>query len=82
MISELFLSVLFGISSMIINLLPDFVFNVFDGTAALGTVVSYALYFFPGDLWLFCLGQGIIKMGITFAYAVAEWTWKKVPGVD
>lgn len=74
MITEAFLSCLFGLSNLIISLLPDVVFDIFDGTAALGTVVSYALYFFPGDLWLFVLGQGVIKMGITFAYAVAEWT--------
>lgn len=83
MITEAILSVLFGIGGFLISLLPDFVFDVFQGsTNGLATVMAYALYFFPLDVWLFGLGSIVTMMGISVTYALGEWVWKKIPGVD
>ena len=82
MVTEAILTVLFAVGSFIIGILPEFVFNVFNGSAGLATMLAYALYFFPGDLWLFALGNILIMMQITIAYAVLEWVWKKIPGIN
>lgn len=82
MITEAVLAVLFGVSEFLIGLLPQSIANIFDGTAGLGTILAYGLYFFPLDLWLFIIAHGIMFTGASLAYAVAEWVWKKIPGVD
>lgn len=82
MITEGILTVLFAVANFLISILPASVCKVFDGTAGLGTILAYGLYFFPGDLWLFVIGQGVVMLSISFTYAVAEWVWKKIPGVD
>lgn len=82
MITESLLDFLFAIVEFMIGLIPDWSANMFDGTAGLGTILAYGLYFFPIDLWIFVIGQGVLMMGITLAYALSEWVWKKIPGVE
>lgn len=82
MIVEGILTVLFAVAKFLISILPDNVCRVFDGTAGMGTLLAYGLYFFPGDLWLFGIGQGVVMMVASLGYSVAEWVWKKIPGVD
>ena len=82
MITEAILTVLFVVANFLIGLLPQSVANVFDGTAGLATILAYGLYFFPMDLWLFIIGQGTLMLGVSLTYAVLEWVWKKIPGVD
>ena len=82
MITESILTVLFAVANFLIGLLPQKVANIFDGTAGLGTILAYGLYFFPMDLWLFIIGQGVAMLGISLSYAILEWGWKKIPGVD
>lgn len=83
MITQAILTVLFAIGEFVITLLPDFVFDVFQGsTNGLATIMAYALYFFPLDVWLFGLASIITMMSVSVTYAFAEWVWKKIPGVD
>lgn len=81
-ITETILSVLFAIGEFLIGLLPQWTVNIFDGSAAMGTLLAYGLYFFPMDLWLFVIGEAVIMMTVTIAYTIAEWTWKKIPGIN
>ena len=82
MITEAILSNLFLIAKFLIGLLPEALVDAFEGTTALGTVLAYALIYFPMDIWIFGLGAIISMMTITLVYAILEWVWKKIPGVD
>lgn len=82
MISEALLSVLFAIGSFLISLLPDTLIKAFEGGSSIATVIAYALVFFPSDVWLFGLGAVVTMMSVTLVYALLEWVWRKVPGVD
>lgn len=83
MITETILTVLFAVGEFVITLLPDFVFDVFQGSAdKLSSVMAYAFYFFPLDVWLFGLASITTMMSISVGYSLAEWVWKKIPGVD
>ena len=82
MISEALLSVLFAIGNFLISLLHDTLIKAFEGGSSIATVIAYALVFFPSDVWLFGLGAVVTMMSVTLVYALLEWVWKKVPGVD
>lgn len=82
MITESILNVLFSVANFVISILPESAVNVLEGSAGLGTILAYALYFFPGDVWLLGLGNGLAFITVGFAYAIFEWVIKKIPGVD
>ena len=82
MITEAILTFFLNLIIFVVGLIPDntFSFVLKNDTAA--EVLGYALYFFPRDLWLFILGDIVFLMGFTSVYAIVEWVWKKIPGVD
>ncbi len=82
MITESIVSVLVNIASFLIGLIPEWTATTIDGTAGLGTILAYGLYFFPLDIWVFVIAQAAIMMGVTAAYTIAEWVWKKIPGIN
>ena len=82
MITELLLSFFLAIPKFVIGLLPNVAIDTLDGMAGLGTVLAYALYFFPVDIWIVVLANGVIMLTVAFGYGVLEWVWKKIPGVN
>jgi len=45
-------------------------------------VIGYGLMIFPLDIWAFCIGSFALWTGIHFAWAIIEWIYKKIPGVN
>lgn len=82
MITESILTCLFAVGEFLVGLIPDIVFDLSGGVGGLATVMAYALYFFPLDVWLLGLGSIVTMMGVSLLYALGEWTWKKIPGVN
>lgn len=82
MITELLLSFFLAIPKFIIGLLPNVAITTLDGLGGLGTILAYALYFFPTDVWLVVLSNGVIMITVAFLYGIFEWVYKKIPGVD
>ena len=82
MIIEFLISGFFTIVEGLIGVLPAWSLQTVDGIAGLGTILAYGLYFFPLDVWVVVMGQGAIMIGLTVAYTIAEWVWKKIPGIN
>lgn len=82
MITEAILSFFLNLVIFVLGLIPDntFSFVLHNDTAA--SVLGYALYFFPRDLWIFILSDIVFLVGFTTTYVIIEWVYKKIPGVD
>lgn len=81
---------------MIIGLLCTIIFSVIVNSIAFlpalstpalesaptATLIAWALNFFPPDLWAFVIQSIGFWYGIMMLWAVIEWVYKKIPGVD
>ncbi|WZL74072.1 hypothetical protein QBE52_04860 [Clostridiaceae bacterium 35-E11] len=45
-------------------------------------LLSKGLMFFPADVWFVVIGNVIFWMMAHMAWAIIEWLYKKLPGVD
>ncbi|MGL4338418.1 MAG: hypothetical protein ACRCST_16155 [Turicibacter sp.] len=81
MITKALLGSVFGIVNICIALIPSFPQMGFD-LASCMKVMSMALDFFPLDLWLIVINNIIFWLVISFAWAIIEWIYKKLPGVS
>lgn len=81
MIMEAVLNPIYSILITIINLIPDMgdLPTWIDNAASL---LGYILMFFPIDVFAFIIGNVGLWMGAHFIWAVIEWIYKKLPGVD
>ena len=59
----------------ITNTLPSWAMNTIS---LLGT----ALFFFPVDVWAVFIGNVVTWTGIQYGWAIIEWIYKKIPGVN
>lgn len=82
MITETIINVLFGVAGLIIKILPQISLDTLGGVAGLETILAYALFFFPLDIWLIGIANGLMFMGGAVGYSCIEWVYKKIPGVD
>lgn len=83
MIIEAIFNALFLVIDAIISLIPNIGgLNFTGGMGALSTLLAYALYFFPIDLWVALIGNIALWLGIQSGWFVVEWTYKKIPGVS
>lgn len=83
MITEAICSMFFGLIEIAIGSIsvsPGFVIPSWGTNAA--ALLGRALFFFPVDVWAVCIGSFLFWTAAQFAYAVAEWVWKKIPGVN
>ena len=81
MIIESMLNAIYNILFGVIDLLPvieDFP-SWIDNTLNL---LSYGLMFFPVDVFITFLGSVGFWMGAHMLWAIIEWVYKKIPGVD
>lgn len=81
MIIELLLTPIFLLVGFIINLIPatqgtGMAMNGFFG------LVSKGLYFFSASTFKIVITNVVIWGGIHLAWAIIEWVYKKIPGVD
>lgn len=45
-------------------------------------LIANAMMFFPIDVWVIIIANVVLWIGIQFAWAVFEWIYKKIPGVN
>lgn len=55
--------------------LPGWIDNTYN-------VLSWGLMFFPKDVFYALIGSFVFWMAAHFAWAIIEWIYKKIPGVD
>lgn len=72
---------LFLLMSFLVGLLPDGV-GLPGWLDSCLELVGYGLAFFPLDLWVFMIGNFIVCQFALHVWAVVEWVYKKIPGVD
>ena len=81
MIIELVTSPMFLLIDSIIALipeglvLPNYILQTLD-------LLKYPLSIFPVDLWVVIISNVIFWYGAQMSWAIIEWVYKKIPGVD
>lgn len=82
MIIELFLEIVFGFVYLLTDAIPNTLYHLPDWILYAMRLIRTGLGLFPSDVWLVCLSNGIIWLGIQFIWAIFEWVYKKIPGVS
>lgn len=82
MIIEGIFELLFGLVVSIIGLIPDVSFPLFEYPNDAETILAYALVIFPVDVWVVIIVNIVVFISVSLVWAVIEWTYKKVPGID
>lgn len=82
MIIEGLFSLLFGVVEIVINLMPSMTPPGVDGVVGMRTLLSYALTWFPLDLWIALIVNISFWLTVQIGWVVIEWTYKKIPGID
>lgn len=81
MILELLLTPIFWLVDGIISLIPAG--STLPGWAQdTANLVGIACMFFPADVWMVCLTNISMWQFSGIGWAVIEWIYKKIPGVD
>ena len=85
MILELILTPVFALIGVIINLIPDMsqreALTGFDMTGLID-VLAYGFYVFPFELFMIFIGNVLFWLGAQMVWAIIEWAYKKIPGVN
>lgn len=83
MITEAVIDMVVILIEWIITLLPSgtIYFPAVD-TTYIDFVLDFFFYFFPKTLFVIVIGNVGIWMAVQFGWAIVEWIYKKVPGVD
>ena len=81
MIIELFSDLTFALLNMIINLLPTG-YDLPGWLSATTGLIAKATFFFPADLWMVCIGNIVFCNLALITWAIIEWVYKKIPGVQ
>jgi hypothetical protein len=81
MIIESVFNLLFGLVNIIVGLLPtlptmpSFINNTLD-------LFSKAFQFIPSDIWIAMITSASLWFVVQFGWAVIEWVYKKIPGIN
>ena len=83
MIVEAILSLIFSFFGFIISLIPENILsnNVFD-TSGFTSFISNAFVIFPSNLFLVIVANITFWLGVQMLWAIIEWVYKKIPGVN
>lgn len=81
MIIQLLLSPIFGLLGMLVGLLPGGG-GLPQWVSSCVELIGYGLYFFPLDIWVFMIVNFLAWQSMHMAWAIIEWIYKKIPGVD
>lgn len=82
MIVEFFLEVIFQVVYLIVEALPNALFNIPNWGVQTLKLVRIGLGLFPSDVWLLCVGSGILWFWAHLNWKTLEWIYKKIPGVN
>lgn len=81
MIIELLVTPIFALIKGLIALLPV-AFEIPNYIADVLALLLKASQFFPMDVFVLCIGNISFWLVIQFMWAIFEWVYKKIPGVD
>lgn len=81
MLVQLILSPIFLLLSTLVGFLPGGG-GLPQWITSCVELIGYGLYFFPLDIWVFMIANFIGWQTIHMGWAIIEWIYKKIPGVD
>lgn len=81
MIVELLFNLLFGLVDIILSFLPSG-YNIPNWGVQFYNVVSSALAFFPSPVFVIVMANVSFWLTVHMGWAIIEWVYKKVPGID
>lgn len=81
MIVELLFAPIFILLDMIVAMIPIGATMPLWGLDTIN-LLSKGLMFFPRDVWAFVIGNIIFWLMAQLTWAIIEWVYKKIPGVD
>lgn len=82
MIVELLLNIVFGSVYFITEVIPNTLFNLPDWGIQAIKMLKTGLGLFPNDVWIVCISNGMFWLVVQFTWAIIEWIYKKIPGVN
>lgn len=81
MIIELLCSPIFFLFNTIITFIPSG-FSIPDWAVSFISLIQKALFFFPADVLITVVAVVVFNFGTQYIWAIVEWVYKKIPGVD
>ena len=85
MIIEWILTPVFWLINIIMDLLPDMSYidplSGFDITGFID-ILAYGFLIFPFELFMIFIANMLLWKGIQLVWAVIEWIYNKIPGVN
>lgn len=82
MIIELILDCFFGLVNFIISLIPTNSVGLPNWITSFISFVSTGLSFFPPSVFNILIGNIAFWLTVQMSWAIIEWLYKKVPGID
>ena len=85
MILEFILTPIFWVLGFLVSLLPDLSFiSFFDGFdfQPFLDLISPVFVIYPASLFILVISNVIFWTTVQFGWAVVEWFYKKIPGVN
>ena len=84
MIIALLLRPIFALLRFAVNQIPMLDIDVGSGVtlSALFEIMGVAFYVFPASLFFIFIGNVVFWMSAHMAWAVVEWVYKKIPGIN
>lgn len=82
MIVEYLLDIIFGLVYFCMESLPNGAFSLPDWIVSALSLITKGLGIFPIDVWIIVLSNGLFWLTVQFTWAIIEWIYKKIPGVD
>lgn len=81
MIVQLLITPIFALLKWVLGLLPTMP-SAPSWITSLVQVISYGLIIVPTDVWATLIGVVVFWRIALPAWAIIEWIYKKIPGVD
>lgn len=82
MITAALLNVVFAAIYGICNLMPVAAYRLPNWSVSAIKLISTGLKIFPTDVWVAVIANALFWIMCHFTWAVIEWVYKKIPGVD
>ena len=83
MIFDTIFELMYAYVSGVIDLLPSFPqFEILSGLSGFLELLSWGLIFVDVSVFIWCIGVWFSIYHFEFGYAILEWLWKKIPGIE
>ncbi len=82
MIIEGILNLIFGLVYELASAIPSTIYNLPNWLVTALKLIKTGLGIFPKDVWIIVISNGLFWLSIQFTWAIIEWLYKKIPGVD